>query len=149
LLKLLNVFIACSLLVAIGGCGPSVPYKTTKVSGKVTYDDGTPIPGHRVVVQFLPQVQAINPKQYPRPGRAEVKPDGTFSEVTTWKYADGVIPGRQKVLVESLDERQRPNGAVDPQFATAETTLTADVVAGAGPLEIKVPKPARAKKAGS
>jgi len=133
--------VASFLLLAIGGCKPSVPYQTTRVTGKVTYDDGTPIPGHRVTVQFLPQVPNISKKEYPRPGRAEAKPDGVFTEVTTWKYADGVIPGPQKVMVQSLDERERASGAVDPLYSTANTPLTAEVKVGGGPIEIKVPKP--------
>ena len=63
-------------LIAIAGCGPSQPYKTVAVSGKVTYDDGTPIPGKRIMVTFLPQVTNKNAKEYPRMGNTELKASG-------------------------------------------------------------------------
>jgi hypothetical protein len=143
----LNVRLALSLglcLLGVAGCGPSAPYKTVPVSGTVTYDDGSPIKAHRVRVQFLPQVQPINPKEYPRPGSAEVKPDGTFANVTTWKYADGVIPGPNKVMVQALDEREKMTGAVDQIYGGAKTPITIEIKAGMGPIPIQVPKPGQA-----
>jgi hypothetical protein len=98
-----------------------------------------------VRVQFFPQIQAINAKEYPRPGSAELKPDGTFPNVTTWKYADGVIPGTQKVVVQALDNRQQPTGAVDLIYGNATTTtLTTEVTPGMPPLDLHIPKPTAA-----
>jgi hypothetical protein len=137
-----RMMLGCALL-AVAGCGPSVPYKTVPVSGKVTYDDGTPIGGPRVRVQFFPQVPAINAKEHPHAGSAELQPDGSFANVTTWHYADGVIPGPQKVVVQSLDKRQQPTGAVDPVYSSAnDTPLTIEVKAGMSPIQLTVPKPA-------
>jgi hypothetical protein len=131
-------------VLLVAGCSPSAPYKTVPVSGKITYEDGMPIPG-RVRLQFFPQIQAINAKEYPRAGSAELKPDGTFPNVTTWKYADGVIPGPQKVVIQALDNRQQPTGAVDLIFGSATTTtLTAEVKPGMQPLDLKIPKPTAA-----
>ncbi len=111
------------------------------VSGKVTYEDGTPIAAKRVRVQFVPQVPPVNPKQHPHAGSAELTADGSFANVTTWKYADGVIVGPQKVMIQPLDARERLTGAVDPEYTNNQTPLTLEVTPGMAPIDIKVPKP--------
>ncbi len=106
------------------------------------YEDGTPIVAPRVRVQFLPQIPPVNAKEHPHPGSAELQPDGTFANVTTWKYADGVIAGPQKVMVQALDTRSQPTGALDPIYGSAKTPLTLEVKPDMGPIELKLPKPA-------
>src|SRR5690242_2138194 len=59
------------LLAFIAGCGSGSPYKYTKVSGKVTYEDGSPIPGGlrlRFEALDAPAVE----KAHPRPAIANV-----------------------------------------------------------------------------
>ena len=131
---------ACCGMLLLAGC-EQPPYKTVPVSGKVTYDDGTPIPAQRVRVQFVPLVAPVNAKQYPHPGNAELSPDGTFANVTTWKYADGVIPGPQKVIIQPLDNKEHLTAAVDPDYTTNKSPLTLEVTAGMPPVDLKVPKP--------
>lgn len=97
-----------------------------KVSGTVTYDDGSLIPGERLVVTFLPQMKALNATTYPRPGIAEVDVNtGKFECVTSHKYGDGVVPGEHKILVESIGSIERSllaSGAVPAEYRSAEKT---------------------------
>jgi len=97
------------LLCGVIGCGGSEPFKLLPVSGKVTYEDGSLISASRIEVVFEPQAAPIDPKTYPRPGRAEVKAaDGTFAEATSHKYGDGVVVGKHKVKVIIYDQKETP-----------------------------------------
>ncbi len=79
------------------------------VSGKVTYDDGSPISAARIDVTFLPQVQPVDRKTLARPGKAQVNvADGTFSAVTSHNYGDGLVVGKHKVRVFSYDTNDVP-----------------------------------------
>jgi hypothetical protein len=142
-----HVRLLTGLLLAIAGCGQRAPYTIVPVSGTVTYDDGTSIPGARVVVTFVPQIEAVNPKEFPRSGTTDLKPDGSFSEVTTWKHGDGVIPGAQKVTVISVDERMQPTGAVDPIYSRIDTTpLTAVINSGDNRVTLTIAAPTPRRK---
>ena len=59
-------------LAAISGCSRSQPYSCVKVSGKVTYKDGSLIPAQRMRLIFVPQTPAIDPKTPPKDGMTEV-----------------------------------------------------------------------------
>ena len=138
-------FMLGAALTVFAGCGPKAPYQIVPVSGKVVYDDGEPIPGHRVFIRFYPQVPAASAKESPKPGVAEVKEaDGTFTAATTIRYGDGLIVGPQKVTVISQDEKEKPTKAVPKEYMDAvNTPLTVDVtIDGLQPAIIKVPRPA-------
>jgi hypothetical protein len=115
------------------------------VSGKVTYEDGSPIPGPDLQIIFVPQTPPANPKEYPRRASGAVSPaDGTFECLTTNEYGDGATVGPQKVLVESINEQGKPSGAVPPEYSSVtQTPLKTDVSAGHGPYQFKIPKPAK------
>lgn len=120
-----------TLICLVLGCGKSEkPYSIVPVEGKVTYEDGTPIPG--VKVTFVSQAQPLDSKTHPRPGVAGIADDGTIEEVTTYNFGDGLVPGKHKVVVKS--------SAVHTKYSSAKTTPlifdTADV-----PLNITVEKP--------
>lgn len=134
---------AAVVLFSLAGCGPSAPYPIVPVTGKVTYEDGTPIPAARVVVSFESEAPPVDSKTHPRAGKAEVNPsDGTFSSVTTWKFGDGAIVGPHKVVVISMDEKQNPTKHVPKEYQSKVTTpLTIEVTRDGKPLEIKVAKP--------
>jgi hypothetical protein len=110
------------------------------VSGRVTYEDGTPIPsgGYRLHFSALdaPSVEGA----HPRPGVAEVNEKGAFDCVTSYKYGDGLIPGRHKVAIQQVTDK---NGRllVPKEFTNVATTpVTVDTTDA--PFDIKVPKPA-------
>jgi hypothetical protein len=135
----MRALLLTSCLVCFG-CGPSSPYEYVEVSGRVTYEDGTPIPsgGYRLHFSALdaPSVEGA----HPRPGVAEVNEKGEFDCVTSYKYGDGLIPGRHKVAIQQVTDK---NGRllVPKEFTNVATTpVTVDTTDA--PFDIKVPKPA-------
>jgi hypothetical protein len=131
-----------TVIIAVG-CGQSTPFDIVKVKGKVTYEDGSLIPAHRLVVKFHPQVEAIDAKTHPRYAQAEADPKtGEFIEATTHIWGDGVIPGQQKITVEAWKKGDSPNGNVAPVYADAlNTPLETEVKQSNEPFVFKVPKP--------
>jgi hypothetical protein len=129
------------LLAGVTGCG-GVPYKTVPVSGKIAYDDGSPIKAASIELFFWPQVQAIDTKTKPRQGAAEVDPaDGSFSVVSTWQYGDGAIVGKHKVCVFAKDEKGNLTKAVPQIYRDPKTTpLEVEVSKGMAPLPLTIKK---------
>jgi hypothetical protein len=126
------VFIACACL----GCGSGSPFKYVKASGKITYEDGTPLKNVRLLfdAQDAPTVEGARP----RPAVANVNDQGEFDCVTSYKYGDGLIPGKHKV---AIDAGSPNNSAVSKECQSLATTpLLVDTATL--PLDIKVPKPA-------
>ncbi len=104
----LGVAAAAWLLLAVVGCGSSEPFDMVRVTGKVTYDDGTPIQAARVFIRFSPQVESKDKQTHPKMGEAEVHvEDGTFSEATSHRYGDGLVIGRHTVSVFTEDDKLR------------------------------------------
>ena len=137
-----------ALAVTLVGCGPAEPFTHAQISGKVTYEDGTPIQAHRVRIQFLPQAAPVDQKTHPRVGVAELEPDGSFSNVTSHKYGDGVVIGKHKVTLTPLDKDERELKVIPEKYMRADTTDleidTADYSSD-NPYHLKVPKPAGVK----
>ena len=130
-----------TLLVAIVGCGGGEPFDYVKVSGKVTYDDGSLIRAGRIVVVFLSQAEGKSPTIQPRPGAAEVDvKTGTFDFVTSHKYGDGIVPGKHKVLIRSIDEQMRPTSAIPIEYSSVDKTPVL-VDSRDAPFHFQIPKP--------
>jgi len=129
------------VLAALAGCGPNDPFDYVKVSGKVTYEDGSPIPGDRLEVEFQPLAEPVDPKTHPRPGFATMNDDGTFDSVTSGrKPGDGLVRGRHKVAVRSFGEDLNPTGAVPEEYTNPDTSPL-EVDTADAPFHLKVPKP--------
>ncbi len=135
---------ACALLLSAGlaGCG-SEPYSTVRISGTVTYEDGSLIPAPELIVYFEPQVESIDPRTTPRRGYAEVDvADGTFSRVTTYAPGDGAIPGEHKVVIEAIGEGGMPDHRYFPrEYSDATTTPLTIEVGNQRTFDLKVPGP--------
>jgi hypothetical protein len=114
------------------GCGSSEPFDYVPVTGSVKFEDGSLIEAHRVVVTFHPQSPPKDPKTHPRPGVAQVNTaDGTFTQVTSHKPNDGIVPGLHKVTVQAIDENEQPVDIIAPEFTDVEQTpLTHDTASG-------------------
>lgn len=126
---------------AVVGCGGSgAPFASVPVSGSVTYEDGSPIPSGGIKVYF----HSLTPPKagmHPRPATVGVGPDGKFAEVTTYKYADGLVLGEHKVTLVCL-ENGKPTTKYAKEYSDPEKTPLRVKVTGSGQvLEIKVPKP--------
>jgi hypothetical protein len=130
------IALLCSLIV---GCGSGSPFDYEKVSGKITYEDGSPIPGNGLRLRFIaldaPQVD----NAHPRPAFAIVNEQGEFDCVTSHKYGDGLVAGKHKVSVEreGLPDAKPP---VPKEYLSTNTSpITVDT--SNAPFDIKVPKP--------
>ncbi len=147
--------IACFAVLSVfamlfAGCGQSNPYGTVKVSGKLVYEDGTAWTTPGTTLVFLSQKAPIDPKTYPRAGNAVIESDGSFNNVTTYAYGDGVIKGSCKVILSLRKETPDGNGSdmytdaeiakiVNPKYLSEnDTPLVLDITGGK--IEIKVAK---------
>jgi hypothetical protein len=127
-------------LAALVGCGSASPFDYAPVSGKATYDDGTPISPSGFTIYFSPQVAAINADTHPRVAKAMVDANGNFAEATSHKFGDGLIPAKHKVFFD-LKPTKGAKPLVAAAYTDVETTpLEVDSTASDF-LEIKVPRP--------
>jgi hypothetical protein len=124
--------IIAGLLVA--GCGSGSPYDYVEVSGRLLYEDGTPIPAPMIRLQFAAQDAPAVEGAFPRPAVANVNEKGEFECVTSYKYGDGLIPGRHKVAVQ---QATGPGGRLlVPKAYTSIATTPLVVNTEDSPLEI-------------
>ena len=135
----------CSGLLVIAaimssvGCGGSQPFSYIPVSGRLTYDDGMPVPAGGIRIGFKAiDAQPVG-EAYPRPAEAVVNAEGNFESVTSYKPDDGLIPGKHKVtLYYAIDNQGK---LLVPKEYTDPSTTPLVVDTATLPLEIKVPRP--------
>ncbi|MGD9632891.1 MAG: hypothetical protein AB7G28_10235 [Pirellulales bacterium] len=129
-----------TLPLLFGGCGSGSPFEFVPVKGKVTYDDGTAIPlqGMRIYFHSLePPIDGM----HVRPGTGGVAADGTFKDITSYKFGDGLAYGKYKVSLVA-DERGKLTSKIPKDCAQPDKTpLQIEVTESGQFLEIKVPKP--------
>ena len=145
--SLSTFLVIATALVVCTGCGEKSPFTLVATSGRVTYEDGSPIPGPALLVTFWPQAEPLSPREYPRPASGMTDAaTGVFDCLTTVRYGDGATVGPNKVLIVSNGAEGQPTGAVPPEYAsTDKTPLVVEVASGHGPYEIKIPKPGTAQ----
>ncbi len=133
--------LAVAMLLTLAGCGSDSPFPMTQITGTVTYEDGTIIPGDRVVATFVPKADPLNKKTHPRSAFAVVDPEtGELAVATTIKYGDGVIRGKHKVFIVAVDNRDRQLPHVPfPYNDSKKTPIEIDTENG--PLKITIPRP--------
>jgi hypothetical protein len=131
-------FIATVACCVCLGCGSGSPYSYVKATGKITYDDGTPLRNLRVLfaAQDAPTVEGA----HPRPAVANLNDQGEFDCVTSYKYGDGLIAGKHKVAIESGGSPENSAAVVPKEYQSIATTPLIVDTANL-PIEIKVPKP--------
>jgi hypothetical protein len=121
------------------GCGSGGPFEYENVSGKITYEDGSPIPVDGLRLRFIAQDAPQVDNAFPRPAFADVDSQGEFASVTSYKYGDGLIPGKHKVAIEKEGSPDvRP--PVPKEYLSISTTPLMVDTADA-PFRIKVPRP--------
>jgi hypothetical protein len=137
--RLAGLLVAAYLLMSTG-CSRD-PYAYAKVSGKITYDDGTLIPASQIIITFVPQTNPKDAKTYPPRGIAQVNvADGTFDSVASHRYNDGIVRGRHKVTVVALDQARMPAKTVLPEYGDpTQSPLTVDTANS--PFDLKIRKP--------
>ena len=139
--KLPLCILVVAVLVGFSGCGSDNAYKTVRVSGTIKYDDGSVIPASRIELKFIPLAAALDKKTKPKLGIAEVEvADGSFSDVSTYDFGDGIVAGEHKVIAMAMDEQNAYIDAIPEEFRDFKTTpLTVDTSNKS--LELIIPKP--------
>lgn len=117
------------------GCGSGGPFSYKKVNGTISYDDGSAVPG--VVLRFVALDAPKIENATPRPAFANADSQGKFDCVTSYKYGDGLIPGKHKVVIE-VDPNAKP---VVPKEYTNVATTPLEVDTADSPFDIKVTRP--------
>jgi hypothetical protein len=129
------------LSLAMSGCGGSgSPFDSVPVSGKVTYEDGSPIPVQGMKLYF----HCLEPPKngmHPRPATVGTSSNGEFTDVTTYKYADGLVLGKHKVTILAQKNATDTPPLPDDYSYPERTPLVVEVTDSGQFLEIKVPKP--------
>jgi hypothetical protein len=137
-----NRTVLALILFALAGCGSGKPWDLVQVNGKVTYEDGSAIPVGSMKLYFASQAPPADAKTFPRQGSVGVNvSDGTFQDVTTYKYADGLIAGKHKVVVAAYDSGARDLSPKVPREYTSAATTPVEIDTANLPLEIKIRKP--------
>lgn len=139
--RILRACLVSAVLLIVWGCGSGDPFSYVPVNGKVTYDDDSLIPAEELLVTFLPQAEAIDAKTHPRPGRARVdKATGTFHEVTSHTYGDGLVRGKHKVVIIGGDQRPLPPNLVPLEYSDPDKSpLVVDTAEQPFVLQVKKP----------
>lgn len=70
---------------------------------------------------------------------ANTDANGNFDCVTSYKYGDGLIPGKHKVVIKSGGD-QGGKATVTKEY-TSESTSPLVIDTANSPLDIKLPKP--------
>jgi hypothetical protein len=133
--------LAAGCLLAGAGCGSPDPFSYVQVSGKITYDDGSPIPVDRLALLFLSQGGPLDAKTHPRPATAIVdRTTGEIRDVSSHKFRDGLVPGRHKVLLSSGNGQPLSPDVVPPEYCDLQKTPL-EVDTARQPFILKVRKP--------
>ncbi len=128
-----------SLFAMLVGCGDGTPFQYIPVEGQLTYEDGSTIPAGGMRLQFV--TLDVKPKKgaFPRPATTGVGSQGRFENVTSYKYGDGLVPGKHKVAIFYATDKK--GNLLVPKECTHVSTTPLIVDTASLPLEIKVPKP--------
>jgi hypothetical protein len=108
------------------------------VQGRLTYEDGSLIPAGGIVLRFIAEDAKSVGNNRPRPAAANVSAEGVFDCVTSYKYGDGLIPGKHRVTLNYATD-EKGNLLVPKEYTLADSPLIIDTADA--PLHIKVPKP--------
>jgi len=113
------------------------------VSGKLTYDNGSPVPGEHIQIVFIPLVPEGQTSNRNRPSIADVKAeDGTFAFTSTYEEGDGATVGMHRVMITVLGPDGKLSDAVPRVFANPRTTpLKIEVENRKNWIHFQVPNP--------
>ncbi len=134
-----RVFYTVLLVAVCVGCGGSAPFEYIPVSGQLTYDDGSSIPAPGMKLQFEPLDAPVVEGFHARTATADLNAEGEFNEATSYKYGDGLIPGKHKVAIGYANDKA--GNLLVPKSATNLGSTEIIVDTANLPLDIKVPKP--------
>ena len=126
-------------LSLLSGCGGSdSPFDYMPVTGTLSYEDGSPIPAGGIKLVFESQAPPVG-DAFPRPASVNLGRDGKFDNVTSYKYGDGLTPGKHKVTIFYATDAE--GKLLIPKEYTSGATTPLVIDTANLPIEIKVPKP--------
>lgn len=131
------LWLMIAFMVISAGCSRE-PFELVQASGRLTYEDGTPLPtkgGLRIV--FAPTAPPINGEMFPPRGTAYPDDNGDFASVSTSRPG-GMVRGEQKVAImyQDVDSKR-----FVPMEYTSPKTTPLVVNTDDAPFDIKVPRP--------
>jgi hypothetical protein len=138
-LRSLALAASCLLPALVVGCGSGEPFDYVLVHGKLTYEDGAPIPAGGIQLLFSAQDAKPVGGCFPRPAVAGLNDKGEFTEATSHKYGDGLVPGKHKVAINYATDAK--GKLLVPKAYTSIDTTPLIVETGDGLIEMKVPRP--------
>lgn len=127
------------LFVFCLGCGSGGPFKYVAVEGVLSYEDGSPLPADGIQLKFIAQEAPAVEGASPRPAIAHLNSQGQFDCATSYKYGDGLVPGKHKVAIMNAVDQNGKSLVPADYTNTSRTPLIIDT--STLPLEIKVPRP--------
>ncbi|WP_425395170.1 hypothetical protein [Aeoliella sp.] len=102
------------VVVCVVGCGSD----TAQVSGKVHYEDGSPVEGAIRVIRFEPTDATADGRKVASGRLAE---DGSY-ELMTKRPGDGVSKGKYKVTFTVLESPQTGVSLIKPEYMSADSS---------------------------
>ena len=128
---------------AVLGCkNDGDPFSYVRVSGKVTYEDGSLIPAHELILNFVPETPRLDAKTYPKVGLVPVDvATGKYGVPSTHKANDGIVSGKHKVTITTLSHTPISPKLVPKEYSDDKTTLLEVDTAQPKSFELKVRKP--------
>ena len=128
----------CFLVLAYVGCNRQ-PFDYLPVSGRITYEDGTPLPVDGTLrLTFYSDAPPVDDKLHPRPGTAFPDENGEFSKAMTMRPGDGLVPGTHHVTVGYMG---RTTKGIVPDDYTLKGQSPIVVDTAHQPFDIKIPRP--------
>lgn len=109
---------ALALSVAASGCGESGP-AMGRVSGKITYADGSAPQGGVAVIRFEPAEGTT--AEIRKAASNQIETDGSY-DLFTVRPGDGVIHGKYKAVFTILESYRTGKSLVDKKYTSAATT---------------------------
>jgi hypothetical protein len=116
------------------------PFTYQKVSGTLSYEDGSKIPTQEIYIRFYSEAPPVG-STYPRAGTVVVDgKSGEFHDVTSHTPNDGLVQGKHKVTITGDDNKPLPANIVPAEYADVKRTPL-EVDTGQQPFVLKVRKP--------
>lgn len=121
---LLRILLVGLLVTTIWSWLPRGTLRYEKVSGKVTYSDGTPLPLDGLNIRFHSLVRARDAKTLPPIGVGAVNSlTGEFSWITSRFPGDGILAGAHKVTLCTADDEPLPEKVASEDYFDVNRTV--------------------------
>jgi hypothetical protein len=134
------LLVAAGLIALLAGCGQKDPFSYVKISGKVTYEDGSTLPAV-VQLRFYPQSPPLDGKTYPRVGAGLTDAEGKYRSITSHLAGDGVVRGKHNVTLSTPKGGRLPPDMVPPEYNSFDKTPLLVDTADPRTFNLKIRKP--------